>query len=123
MLQEAFESLEAPGPKLLVFDRDDDSEFDRIMAASDLGITKGNRNIVLELAAMGVPALSVSHGLNVIDDLRTAALPNNRTVRYADLDAGILARLMREMIAAEIKPLRLRDGASGAAERLAALIP
>jgi hypothetical protein len=122
MLQAAFDSLEAPGPKLLVSDRDGDSEFDRIMVASDIAITKGNRNIVLELAALGVPAISVSHGLNVIDDLRTAALPNNRTVRYADLDPAVLARLMRQMLAADIHPLPLRDGASSAAERLAALI-
>jgi hypothetical protein len=123
MLQEAFESLEAPDPKLLLWDRDSDAEFDRIMAASDLAITKGNRNVVLELAAMGVPAISVSHGLNVIDDIRTAPLPNNRTVSYADLDRAELARLMSEMLtkdaAGEIQPVPFQNGASLAAERLA----
>jgi hypothetical protein len=123
VLQQAFDSLEAPCSKLLLWDRDSDSDFDRIMAASDLAVTKGNRNIVLELAAMGVPAISVSHGLNFIDDIRTAPLPNNRTVSYADLDAAQLARLMREMIAkgaaGEIQPVLFQDGARLAAERLA----
>jgi hypothetical protein len=122
MLRAAFDSLEHRGPKLLVCNRDSDSEFDRTMAASDLAITKGNRNVVLELAAMGVPAVSMSHGLNVIDDLRTAALPNNRTVSYEDMDPPKLARLMTERIAARTEPLPLQDGALGAARRLVRLM-
>ena len=126
MLQGAFDALEAPGPRLLISDRDGDSEFDRMMTASDLAITKGNRNIVLELAAMGVPVISVSHGLNLIDDLRTAALPNNRTVPYADLHPAGLAQMMREMIAkgtaGEIQPVQFLDGATLAAGRLADLM-
>ena len=46
------DTVTVPGPKLLVLARDRGSEFDRIMAASGLAITKGNRDIVLELAAM-----------------------------------------------------------------------
>lgn len=124
LLNQAFELLEvAPGiDKLLVWNRDGDSEFDRTMAACDLAITKGNRNLVLELAAMGVPAVSVSHGLNVIDDIRTARLPNNVTVAYRDLNAPALARLMTRMITLEVKPSRFRDGAAHVAERLAGLL-
>lgn len=122
LLQDAFNSLK-PGPKLLLWDRDSDFEFDRIMAASDLAITKGNRNIVLELAALGVPTISVSHGLNVIDDIRTASLANNRTVRYAALNQAQLAGLMREMIAegqsGMIQPVPFDDGASLAGGYLA----
>lgn len=122
LLQTAFQSLE-PRPKLLLWDRDSDTEFDRIMAASDLAITKGNRNLVLELAALGVPTLSVSHGLNLIDDLRTASLANNRTLPYAELNASRLAGLMREMIAlghsGTVQPLRFDDGVLLAANCLA----
>ena len=42
------------------------------MVASDVAITKGNRNIVVELAALGIPSVSLADGLNRIDDFRTA---------------------------------------------------
>jgi len=125
ILQTAFDSLPARS-KLLLWDRDSDSEFDRTMAASDLAITKGNRNIVLELAAMGIPSISVSHGLNAIDDLRTASLANNRTLANRGLSALRLAECMTHMIernkAGAIQPIRYSDGARKAAESLAALL-
>lgn len=118
LLASAFHSLDAH-PKLLLWDRDSGTEFDRTMAASDLAITKGNRNLALELASLGVPTISVSHGLNAIDDIRTAALANNRTVAYNGLDSASLAGLMREMIGRSVEPMLFEDGACRAAERLA----
>ena len=117
LLREAFQLLEA-SPKLLLFDRDAEPEFDRIMAASDLAITKGNRNLGLELAALGVPTISISHGLNAMDDLRTATLASNATVPYSSLNASRLAGLMRQMLAKRIQPQMFADGASLAASHL-----
>jgi hypothetical protein len=128
VLEKAFTTL-PDSPKILLWDRDGDAEFDRTMAAADVAITKGNRNIVLELASLGTPSISVSHGLNTIDDLRTVshraavALASNRTVTHARLTAPRLAKLMREMIqrgrSGVIPPIAFADGARGAAWRLA----
>ncbi|MCC6537270.1 MAG: hypothetical protein IT162_06965 [Bryobacterales bacterium] len=124
LLHAACDLLPASPRPLLLWDRDGDAEFDRTMAACDLAITKGNRNLVLELAALGVPAVSFSHGLNHLDDLRTGLLANNRTVAYAALTPRRLADVMLELLAADrggaIQPVPYRDGARGAAVRLAA---
>ena len=99
----------------------DDTPFDRLMVASDLAITKGNRNIVLELAALGVPSISISHGLNPIDDMRTAQISSNRTLHADGLNSATLADHIRGLLA---RPpdcgLAFSDGAGNAAKRLAA---
>jgi hypothetical protein len=55
-------------------------EIDRIMAASDLAITKCNRLTVTELASLGIRTISMSYGLNPTDEQAIASLPANRTV-------------------------------------------
>ena len=102
LLMPAFEALDEP-EKLLLWLAGDDygtlsqrarsnacvivkrnvEPFDRLMVATDLAFTKGNRNIVLELAELGIPSISVSHRLNLIDDLRGLRVRSNR-VLYAD---------------------------------------
>ena len=101
-----------------------DSPFDRLMVASDLAITKGNRNIVLELASLGVPSISITHGLNRIDDLRTSKIPTNLTVKADQLTAARLAEFMTQMIASGRgrKPAKLRDGTLEAARQIANLL-
>ena len=70
------------------------------MAATDVAITKGNRNIVLELAALGIPSVTVTHGLNRIDDFRSAKLANNITAKAAELDSETLAAHLADRLAA-----------------------
>jgi hypothetical protein len=59
-----------------------DQRPERLMAASDLAITKGTYNIGKELAALGVPSISLSLGKNPIDDYFSRCLPGN-TFLYA----------------------------------------
>ena len=95
--------------------------FDRLMAACDLAFTKGNRNIVLELATFGVPTISFSHGLNRIDDIRTSRVEGNSTLAAARLTAETLAEYIRQRLRRGpegARPVRFRDGAQGVAERL-----
>lgn len=100
----------------------DDTPFDRLMVACDLAITKGNRNIVLELTALGVPSISISHSLNAIDDIRTTRIPTNRTLWADGLDSATLADHMRSMLASPPDGQEMAfDGAEKAAERLATL--
>lgn len=118
-LEAAFGLLEGRD-KLLLWDHDGDDVFDRTMAACDLAITKGNRNLVLELASLGVPVVTVSHGLNLIDDRRASALANVRTLSHADLTPERLAEAMRQQMTAGPFPARaFSDGAFAAAQRIA----
>ena len=139
----AFDSIESPNKRLVwlagedyemlrertkdrarVVVMEEDAPFDRLMVASDLAITKGNRNIVLELASLRVPSISISHELNRMDDIRTSRVETNTTMPAADIDSQTLARRMNEMLqsappwSADEKPV-FADGIAGVAQRLA----
>jgi hypothetical protein len=64
---------------------------DRLMVACDLAITKGTYNIGRELAALGVPSISLSHGHNPIDDLYARNLRNNAFLWVKETTAASLA--------------------------------
>ncbi|MGH9720041.1 MAG: hypothetical protein ACRD8O_07495 [Bryobacteraceae bacterium] len=83
-----------------------DWKIDRLMVASDLVVTKVNRRTLVELAVLGIRSLSISYGLNPMDEMRAAALASNRTVPAARFKPATLARAIEE---AEPKPLRLRS--------------
>lgn len=48
-------------------------QIDRVMVASDCAITKANRKTVMELEALGIPAIALSPGTNPVDDRRARA--------------------------------------------------
>ncbi len=106
--------------------KESDEPFDRLMVASDLAITKGNRNIVMELAVLGIPTISITHHLNRIDDFRTPQIDTNRTVPCEDLDAARLCKLMREHLAAGSRRSSdfgdWKDGRSEVAQRLTEIL-
>lgn len=83
-----------------------DWQIDRLMAASDLAITKTNRMTVRELAALGIRTLSVSYGLNPVDEHCIRPLRSNRTIPIAELSVRTLKRSLREP---EPAPLRIRS--------------
>jgi UDP-N-acetylglucosamine:LPS N-acetylglucosamine transferase len=91
------------------------------MMACDLGITKGNRETSFELAALGIPSISLSFGKNPIDDYRVAHIPTNRAVRARGIDSVQLKELMVQGIARGCIPVRLdliSRGRRATAERL-----
>ena len=119
LLMPAFDTLDAPNKLLLINTSDDyDAMLERtaarsdvmifnedtrgalLMAATDVAITKGNRNLVLELAALGIPSVTVTHGLNRIDDMRSVKLDNNITAKAAELDSETLAGHLADRLAA-----------------------
>jgi hypothetical protein len=83
-----------------------DWKIDRLMVASDIVITKANRRTVVELAILGIRTLSIGYGLNVIDEIRAAALGSNTTVAATNFRPDALALALA---APEPKPLRLRS--------------
>ena len=119
LLMPAFDALDAPNKLLLVNTSEDyDAMVERtadrsdvmilnedprgalLMAGADVAITKGNRNLVLELAALGIPSVTVTHGLNRIDDMRSVKLDNNITAKAAELDSETLAAHLADRLAA-----------------------
>ena len=59
--------------------------------ASDLVITKSNRRTLLECQALGVPSISISFGLNPMDEQRIVRIPTNTALRAGGIDELILA--------------------------------
>ncbi|MFN7920682.1 MAG: hypothetical protein U0Q16_11330 [Bryobacteraceae bacterium] len=93
---------------------------ERLMCASDVAITKANRGTVLELDTLGVPTVSITHGLNPIDEKLIAPLVNNRTFHSRSLTPQALVSTLLE--ARERGPIESsvrRDGARKAAAHIA----
>lgn len=91
LLEAAMESVEWQGRKVVLWNRDGNEEFSRTMCAADVGITKGNRNLVLEMGRMGLPSITVDYGVNQIDSYRVRRCPWNRTIPFEELTAATLA--------------------------------
>lgn len=93
------------------------------MIAADVAITKGTRKTSFELAALGVPSISLSHGRNPIDDRRVGHIPTNRAVRVAALDGEYLSELLDRafrMNIAGLPPAALVKGRAAILDRLLA---
>jgi UDP-N-acetylglucosamine:LPS N-acetylglucosamine transferase len=100
-----------------------DPEIDRLMAASDLAITKANRVTCVELGVLGIPSISVTFDLNPPDDEVVMRIPSNVHLRAKEIDAASLARIMSETLekAATNPPAPAppkKNGRVGAAERI-----
>jgi hypothetical protein len=85
-----------------------DWQIDRLMVASDLAITKANRVTLRELSGLGIPSISISHGLNPIDDALIERFPTNTALDARTMTQKMLARSVLEV---------LRDGAAAVAAR------
>jgi hypothetical protein len=72
-----------------------------ILIASDLIITKGNRNTLFESHALGRPSISISFGLNPIDDYRVLRIPSNTALRAR----GLTAHSLRDHMEAALRKM------------------
>ncbi len=96
---------------------DHDWQIDRLMAASDLAITKTNRMTVRELASLGIRTLSLDYGLNAVDADSIQPLLANRTIAIADLTAATLQERLRTP-----EPVPLRSRSRSCASELSSLL-
>lgn len=76
-----------------------DWQIDRLMAASDAIVTKATRMTLTEADWMSVPSVSITYGLNPIDDWRSSLFGLNRTVCAAEATPTILAAAIQEAAA------------------------
>ena len=114
-------------PEIII--KQQDWQMDRLMVAGDLAVTKATRKTLKELAALGVPSISLSHGRNEIDDAVAAKIPTNLALRADSMDGAGLARHIAEILAREsrlsarVQPvLSAPNGRVAAAKRIAAMI-
>lgn len=98
----------------------EDWMIDRLIVASDLVITKGTRNVVYEVASLGVPSLTLSVGINWPDDVGISHVKSNVVLDATTLSAAALAESLMAMIKNGVdrgSPPRW-DGVCQAARRL-----
>jgi len=107
-------------PRVMV--KDVDWQIDRWMVACDVAITKSTRKTSLELASLGVPSVSLSYGLNFVDDVRVSRIATNTHLKVKDIDSGKLAQHLARILATQTPgalPLASKTGLSAGAQRLA----
>jgi UDP-N-acetylglucosamine:LPS N-acetylglucosamine transferase len=108
-------------PDLIV--KNVDWQIERWMVACDLAITKATRKTSIELACLGVPSISLSRGLNPIDDLRVSRLSTNTHIDVNTVDAGTLVGLFERVLSSTsprgCNPPLKSTGRLAAAQRIA----
>lgn len=98
----------------------EDWQIDRLMAASDLLITKGNRQTTYEAASLGLPSISISNLTNWTDDVAIANVESNTAVRSDSVTAQGLSELIAEKAGIKSVPAAdISTGVAGAAKRIA----
>ncbi len=101
------------------------SPIEKLIVASDLVITKANRGSTLEVAQVGIPSISLSHGSNAVDDVVVARIPTNTALDARGVDDAFLAEVMRDALrgrAVRTASSQRSDGAAAAAAELLAFI-
>jgi UDP-N-acetylglucosamine:LPS N-acetylglucosamine transferase len=96
------------------------SPIEQLMVASDLVITKANRGTTIDLNSLGVPSISLSYGLNPIDESILPRIRSNHALDARGVDAEFLSELIRQVVRGGattplVNPLCPQYGPGGAA--------
>jgi hypothetical protein len=98
----------------------EDWNIDRLMAASNVLITKANRLTVFEAAALGLPSVSLSNQFNWPDDVAVLNVPSNTALVAETTTPELLVKALAHSIDSQPRPAReVSGGVHGAAQRLA----
>ena len=101
----------------------EDWKIDRLMAASDVLITKANRLTVYEAAALGLPSISLSSGANWPDDVAVAHVGSNVSLTAESVTPELLMESIIQSLTTNPCPATaISGGVAGAAARLSGLI-
>jgi lipid A disaccharide synthetase len=73
-------------------------DIERLMVAADVAITRATRKTTLELSALGIPSISISFGINPIDDFRIPHVKTNRALRARGLNAHTLSMHISQIL-------------------------
>lgn len=94
--REYLAALAGKNPDIHLLPHTDD--MDRLLVASDLVITKTNRGTVYEAASLGIPTISLSFGLNPIDDMLVARLRSGVLLSARATDGAALSEYIRDIL-------------------------
>jgi UDP-N-acetylglucosamine:LPS N-acetylglucosamine transferase len=86
---------------------------EKLMVASNLVITKANRGTTLELEFLGVRSISLSHGLNPIDEAITARIRSNLALSANGIDVSFLSEAVRQAVVEEHETVPAPSSALG----------
>lgn len=75
----------------------DGSPVERIMVASDVVVTKGNRGTIMEAASLGVPSVSLSPGANPVDDALVPMIASNKAYRADAVTPDLLCAYLEKL--------------------------
>jgi hypothetical protein len=70
---------------------------EQLMVASDVVITKANRGTTIELDELGVLSISLSFGLNPVDDMIVSRLRNNTALNARAVDSRYLSQTIHAL--------------------------
>lgn len=101
--------------------KQEDWHIGRLMVASDLVITKTTRSTIRELGALGIPSISLSHGLNWPDDVVANSISSNTALDARNADKETLARAIAERIAGSKSEPRSSDWPDGISKAAAVI--
>jgi hypothetical protein len=68
---------------------------EQLIALSDVVVTKGTRGATLDAAAVGVPSISISAGLNQVDELLVTRIPGNTSLYRHAVDGNVLLQYLQ----------------------------
>jgi len=71
---------------------------ERLIVASDVVLTKATRGITLDAAGLGVPSISISYGLNPIDDALVPRVPSNIPLNARATSPDVLCAYIKRII-------------------------
>lgn len=97
----------------------EEPRLDRLLAASDVLITKANRMTVYEAAALGLPSISISCLVNWPDDVAVASVESNVALQRAAVTPEVLCKTIMESAVSTVAPAAdISRGVTGAATRI-----
>lgn len=100
------------------------SPVERLIVPCDLVITKGTHGITLDAASLGVPSISLSPGLNPIDEILIPRIHNNVALMASAVDGATLLEYIERVTSIPSaqrfvwQGIHERRGAEVAAERI-----
>jgi hypothetical protein len=71
---------------------------EQLMVASDVILTKGNRGTIMEAAYLGIPSISLSNGLNPVEDFIVPRIQSNLALRVKGIDYEYLSSCIESQI-------------------------
>jgi UDP-N-acetylglucosamine:LPS N-acetylglucosamine transferase len=71
---------------------------DQLIVASDVVITKCTRGATMDAVSLGVPTISLSYGLNPMDDLLVSRVPSNVPLNARAVDGAIVAMYIERVL-------------------------